>query len=365
MNSDACYYSNKIRENLLQIEKNSLSPYAQLSSNSKGRPHGPSDEDCEFRLCYQRDHDRIIHSKPFRRLKGKTQVFLFPIGDHYRTRLSHTLEVSQISRTIARALRLNEDLTEAIALGHDLGHTPFGHLGERILMKLRKDSFHHAEQSARIAKELNLTFEVCEGIQKHSKGKGPILDDNLDRYASTLEGQIVRIADIIAYLNHDIDDALRGGFLGDQQIPTYISDVIGTDVKARFTHMVSDIITHTMQKMSNNFKDSKVRIYMSDPMMIAINDLRKFLFEKVYESEVVLNDLQKIDNVLSSIFEFLIKNPDKLLKITGKTQADDSIENIVYDYISGMTDNFALRCYKALFLPKQWAEDDELFDLFK
>jgi dGTPase len=358
MSKDFDKFSKNIRNILEEKEKSSLSPYAQLSAKSKGRSICPLDDSKEFRLCYQRDKDRIIHSKPFRRLKGKTQVFLFPIGDHYRTRLSHTLEVSQISRTIARALNLNEDLTEAIALGHDLGHTPFGHFGERVLNAIIPGGFHHAVQSERIAKQMNASLEVCEGIAKHSKGKGPILDDNMSRFCSTLEGQIVRVADIIAYVNHDLDDALRAGLVSKKDIPASITKVLGTNTKEKLSTMIGDLIVNTSDKMENDFDGFMKRIYMSESIIKAIDDLRSFLFEHVYEENSVSEDFNKIFDLCASLYNFFVNNPEKLIQQMGIDELYDDISNITTDYISGMTDHYALNLYKYIFLPRGWASDE-------
>jgi dGTPase len=358
MPKDLEKFSKGIRDMLGKKERSFFGPYAQLSLMSKGRSICPLDDSKEFRLCYQRDRDRIIHSKPFRRLKGKTQVFLFPIGDHYRTRLSHTLEVSQISRAIARALNLNEDLTEAIALGHDLGHTPFGHFGERVLNAIVPGGFHHAVQSERIAKQMNASLEVCDGIAKHSKGKGPILDDNMSRFSSTFEGQIVRVADIIAYVNHDLDDALRAGLLLQEDIPSTITKVLGNSNKERLTTMIGDVIVNTSDKMENDFKDSVKRIYMSDPIIQATDELRAFLFKHVYEENSVSEDFNKIFDLCASLYNFFVNNPEKLIQQLNIDELYDNINNVATDYISGMTDHYALNLYRHIFLPRGWASDE-------
>ncbi|MFH1224006.1 MAG: deoxyguanosinetriphosphate triphosphohydrolase [Pseudomonadota bacterium] len=339
--SDIESFAKKIRESLYERERSYLGPLAKLSLDSAGRALHPIDEKNEFRLCFQRDRDRIIHSKAFRRLKGKTQVFLSPISDHYRTRLTHTLEVSQISRTVARALKLNEDLTEAVALGHDLGHTPFGHFGERALGEIAPGGFHHARQSERIARRMNLTLEVCEGIVKHSKGKGPILDDNMSRYSSTLEGQVVRVADIIAYVNHDLDDAVRAGLLSRNTLPKNVNSVIGQTPKENMTVMVSDVI------MATATSDGK-RIYMSDRVSSAIDDLRTFLFKNVYEEKRVTSEFSKVYDVCSLLYKYFVKNPDKLLKEIERKAFYDDVEKVAVDYISGMTDNYAYNYYLGL-----------------
>jgi len=340
MNKDINIFAEDIRNRLLKKEKNNLSPYATLSSAVTG--------DAEFRLCYQRDRDRIIHSKAFRRLKGKTQVFLAPRDDHYRTRLTHTLEVAQISRTVARALALNEDLVEAVALGHDLGHTPFGHFGEHSLNKVVPGGFHHAKQSERIAKRMNLTAEVCDGIAKHSKGKGPILDDNISRFAKTLEGQIVRVADIIAYVNHDIDDAIRASIIRRNEVPSRILKVIGATSKENMTIMVTDLIVNTYEQMERGFPTGVKRVYMSSEIIDTLGELRTFLFSKVYEDKRVVEELNKVLDVCTSLYKFFVSNPDKLKERLGLEKFYDSIENVAADYISGMTDAYAVSSYKAV-----------------
>lgn len=342
-------FSEKLRKMLFEREEDYLSPYAQLSSNSVGRSIGPIDYKGEFRLCYQRDRDRIIHSKSFRRLKGKTQVFLYPVGDHFRTRLTHTLEVSQISRTIARALMLNEDLAEAIALGHDLGHTPFGHFGERALASIVPGGFHHAKQSERIVRKMNLSIEVCDGVAKHSKGKGQILDDDISRYAQTLEGQIVRVADIIAYLNHDLDDAERAGMIKKDELPVNITQILGLTQKDRITFMVYDTIRSTYDIMKKDFRGAERRIYMSSEVMEAMSDLRAFLFKRVYEHEKVMSDYQRIYRICASLFEFFTRNNDELIKRMQVRELYDKAELVAVDYISGMTDRFAFDLYDELF----------------
>ncbi|MBN1114923.1 MAG: deoxyguanosinetriphosphate triphosphohydrolase [Oligoflexia bacterium] len=354
--------SEQIRNILYENERKYLSCFAQLSSESRGRVRPENVDRAHYRLCYQRDRDRIIHSKPFRRLKGKTQVFLFPIGDHYRTRLTHTLEVSQISRTMARALRLNEDLTEAVALGHDLGHTPFGHLGEKALDLLVPGGFRHYVQSERIARDLNLTHEVCEGIRMHSKGKGVILDDNIERYSGTLEGQIVRVADIIAYINHDLDDATRAGILSEKDIPADITDVLGGSSVEKLATIVSDVITSTLEHMNNNFEGVVKRIYMSGQVGRAVEELKLFMFDNVYEVERVVSDYKKVLRVCQSLYEYFLQTPGFLLKQLDIKEFYDTAERVACDYISGMTDGYALSLYKKLFLPKPWL-NEEFIDL--
>jgi len=341
-------FSKSVRNRLSEKEKLVFSRYATLSSESEGRSIIEVEYKNEFRLCFQRDRDRIVHSKAFRRLKGKTQVFLSPEGDHYRTRLTHTLEVAQISRTVAKALGLNEDLAEAVALGHDLGHTPFGHFGEASLAKVVPSGFHHARQSERIAKRMNLTLEVCDGIAKHSKGKGPILDDNISRFARTLEGQIVRVADIIAYINHDIDDAVRAGIIKREDLPKEVVCAIGSSSKENMTVMVSDLIVNTYEQMEQNFPTGVKRIYMSNEIIKVLAEVRAFLFSRVYEDKRVRYELDKVMDVCTSLYNFFVSNPDKLKKMMGVERLYDTVENVTTDYISGMTDAYAMNCYKTV-----------------
>ena len=335
-----------IREILEKIEEDTLSRYAFLSKNAT-RPKG-SEKD-PVRTDFMRDRDRIIHSKAFRRLKHKTQVFFSPGGDHYRTRMTHTLEVSQIARTIAKALLLNEDLTEAIALGHDLGHTPFGHAGEKILNEKSKKGFKHWIQSLRVVdviekdgKGLNLTDQVRDGIVKHSKGRGAIIPEDKSSLAITLEGQIVRIADIIAYVNHDIDDAVRASIIKEDYIPERISDVLGNSHAKRIATMVKSVIKDTQNK------DYEF-ISMEEEVLEALNELRDFLFENVYYSDRVMNEVKKSEKILNDLFDYFMEHPDLIEK-----HYSDDIETVVVDYISGMTDRFALNLYQKIFLPKPW-----------
>lgn len=336
-----------IRQQIEEAERKNLSPRACLSAKSRGRqrPEQPH----PIRTAFQRDRDRIIHSKSFRRLKHKTQVFLSPFGDHYRTRLTHTLEVSQIARTIARALRLNEDLTEAIALGHDLGHTPFGHSGEETLNELLPGGFHHSEQSLRVVdkleyegKGLNLTFEVRDGILKHSKGRGEIFDDDPEEMPATLEGQIVRVSDVIAYVNHDIDDALRAGLIKEEEIPAKITDILGKHHATRIDRLVLDVV-------ETSLKNGLERIAMSQKIYQALIDLRDFLYEKVYFNSAAREDLNKTKKVIRELYEYLLKNPGDMVKEYPK---GDSLERRVGDFIAGMTDSYALAMYEKIFLPR-------------
>jgi dGTPase len=329
-----------IREKYEDLEYSILSEFAVKAKESKGRAR--KEKDCDIRTCFQRDRDRIIHSKAFRRLKHKTQVFLAPTGDHYRTRLTHTLEVSQISRTIARALRLNEDLTEAISLGHDLGHTPFGHNGEAILNKLLKDGFRHNEQSLRVVdilakhKEeygLNLTVEVRDGILNHTGSIKPF----------TLEGQIVKISDRIAYLNHDIDDAERAGLEGISEIPIHLLDILGHSHGDRINTMINDIIL--------NSKD-KNEIIMSTEIYDATMELREFMFEKIYTNKTAKSEDRKAEKILGDLFKHYMEHIEEIPNHGKKDRLTD--EEIVKDYIAGMTDTYVIKQYSDIFLPLPW-----------
>lgn len=341
-----------IRKQTEDIEKQVLHLYACLSSKSKGRVK--PEKECDIRTCFQRDRDRIIHSKAFRRLKHKTQVFLAPKGDHYRTRLTHVLEVSQIARTIARSLRLNEDLTEAIALGHDLGHTPFGHAGEAILREIHPGGFEHYKQSLRVVdflenngKGLNLTHEVRDGIIKHSKGKeGLIVPDMPYEKPATLEGQIVRISDIIAYVNHDLDDSLRAGIIKKSDVPKEVVKIIGDSYSKRIDAMVKNVINTSMASSLSN-------ITMSEEMAFVTYKLRDFLFERVYESEKIRKEFRKAKGILNALYEYYIENLDEVFHDIPPEKKLHR-HKMVCDFIAGMTDSFALMTYERLFLPEQW-----------
>ena len=341
-----------IREQLEEREKRYLSPHAALSSRSRGRQF-PEDE-CPFRMAFQHDRDRIIHCKSFRRLKHKTQVFLSPSGDHYRTRLTHTLEVAQIARTIAKALQLNEDLTEAIALGHDLGHTPFGHAGEAVLNQLHPGGFRHFFQSLRVVEKLekdgrglNLTFEVRDGIVKHSKGKGEILSTDPNCRALTLEGQIVRLADIIAYVNHDIDDAIRARVIANDEIPPICRQTLGHSHSTRINTMVTDIIINS-QKTGGDLR-------ISTAVMEAMVILRDFLYERVYDSDIVHGDFIKAERLLADLYHYFIDHPETFRHNFHHTYLEsDSLEQNVCDFIAGMTDRYAFAIYEEIFLPRPW-----------
>jgi dGTPase len=339
-----------IREQTEAIERQILHPNACLSSESRGRER--KEKEGEIRTCFQRDRDRIIHSKSFRRLKHKTQVFLAPKGDHYRTRLTHTLEVSQIARTIARALRLNEDLTEAIALGHDLGHTPFGHAGEDILREIYPGGFAHYKQSLRVVellerkgRGLNLTFEVRDGILKHSKGQGKILSKR--RSDETLEGQIVRVSDVIAYVNHDLDDAKRAGVLKRSDMPSEFFS-IGDTPTERIDAMVKDVI---YSSLSSELQDIK----MSDDIMNITYALRDFLYENIYEGEVTKGEFKKARKVLLDLYNYYMEHTEEVFREFPKDIiAKENKGRMVCDFIAGMTDRYALMMYEKHFLPQPW-----------
>ncbi len=329
-----------IREMTEQIEKSTLSEKAVLSVNTKGRKKAETLDD--IRTEFQRDRDRIIHSNSFRRLKHKTQVFLAPESDHYRTRMTHTLEVSQIARTIARALRLNEDLTEAIALAHDLGHTPFGHAGERALGSLVSFGFTHFEQSVRVCerlernlKGLNLTQEVLDGILHHTRGEQP----------STLEGQVVRMSDRIAYINHDIEDAVRGGIIEADDIPFDIKLVLGNTKSARIATLVKSVVAST---------DSEVR--MDGEVAAAFDKLHTFLFENVYRNQKAKFEETKVDGIIKGLFDYYVANPKKLPDLYQVIASEESTERAVCDYIAGMTDHFAIISYTNIYVPKSWGK---------
>ncbi len=335
-----------IRLELEELEKSTLSEFAFLSSFAQREKKEAEDD---IRTPFMRDRDRIIHCKSFRRLKHKTQVFFSPSGDHYRTRMTHTLEVSQIARTISKALRLNETLTEAIALGHDLGHTPFGHAGEDVLNKKTKKGFKHWIQSLRVVdvlekngSGLNLTNQVRDGILKHSKGKGDIIPKDKNRLAETLEGQVVRVSDIIAYVNHDIDDAVRAGIIKETDIPKEISDVLGGSHSKRIASMVKSVIYSTIE---NGYEF----ISMESEALGALNALRSFLFESVYYFESVQKEAKKSIKIISDLFDYFMENTNEIEK-----RFSDDDEIVVVDYISGMTDRFALDLYSKIFLPKPW-----------
>lgn len=331
-----------IRETMEQWERENLSPYASLSCETKGRERW--EQPCDIRPAYQRDRDRIVHCKSFRRLKHKTQVFLAPEGDHYRTRLTHTLEVSQIARTIAKTLRLNESLTEAIALGHDLGHTPFGHAGEYILNEICKEGFAHYRQSVRVVevlekkgRGLNLTKEVRDGILNHGSSRMP----------STLEGKIVRFSDKIAYINHDIDDAIRGKIITEHDIPKEFSEVLGRTVKERLDIMIHDIIFNSMDKPD---------IVMSPDVECAMKSLRQWMFDNVYKNPAAKTEEYKAQQLIVSLYQYYLEHVEQLPE-EYLTMMDNWLENkerVVCDYIAGMSDSYAIDQFEELFVPKAW-----------
>ena len=328
-----------------------LSPYAVKSKASQGRRK--PEEPCPIRTAFQRDRDRIIHSKSFRRLKHKTQVFIAPLGDHYVTRLTHTLEVSQIARTIARALNLNEDLTEAIALGHDLGHTPFGHVGEDVLNELYHQGFRHNEQSLRVVEllendgqGLNLTWEVRDGILNHSKTKGDIFGEGWGK-VNTLEGEIGKIADIIAYINHDIGDAVRASIITERDLPLSVVEVLGISHSQRINTLVSDIIDNSWTARGcDKIIREKPSIIMSQTVLEATNNLRDFLFERVYNLQSANEDARKAREVICRLYDYFKEHEDKLPP-EYRAYSDDA-ERRVVDYIAGMTDQYALRTDEGL-----------------
>jgi dGTPase len=340
-----------IRKQTEEIERTILHPGACLSARSKGR--AKPEKEGDIRTCFQRDRDRIIHSKSFRRLKHKTQVFLAPRGDHYRTRLTHVLEVSQIARTIARALRLNEDLTEAVALGHDLGHTPFGHAGEDILREIHPGGFDHYKQSIRVVdflekggRGLNLTHEVRNGILKHSKGKGLIIPESKAHKADTLEGQVVRISDIIAYINHDLDDAMRAGVIKKTDIPKNVNKALGDTHAQRIDTMVKDVVYQSL-------KTDLESLAMSGEVLTTTYRLRDFLYERVYESEMILREFKKAKRILRDLYAYYIEHLQEVT-IHVPTGGKSNNHQMVCDFIAGMTDRFALMTYERIFLPQQW-----------
>lgn len=333
-----------IREQMEERERQILSPYATLSENSKGRD--VDEPQCDIRPVFQRDRDRILHCKSFRRLKNKSQVFLTPLGDHYRTRLSHTLEVSQNARTIAKALRLNEDLVEAIALGHDLGHTPFGHCGEYELNRLCAEGFIHSEQSVRIVEKLekggeglNLTWEVRDGIRNHQTSSMP----------ATPEGCIVRISDKIAYLNHDIDDAIRAQILDEDNIPLSIRKTLGFTTRERLDNMIHDIV---------NTSQNREKIAMTDEMWQAMQELRKFMFENVYTNPVAKSEEIKARRMIGEMFELFCEKPEEMPeKYRRMIEEGETKGRVVCDYISGMTDQFCVAKFSQYYMPEAWQVD--------
>ncbi len=331
-----------IRETIEEMERNTLSSYATLSVNSKGRKR--KEPQCDIRPLFQRDRDRILHCKAFRRLKNKTQVFLAPFGDHYRTRMSHTLEVSQNARTIAKALRLNEDLVEAIALGHDLGHTPFGHAGEMVLNELSPEGFDHSRQSVRIVEKierdgagLNLTWEVLDGILNHQTKSMP----------HTPEGQIVRLADKIAYINSDIDDAIRARILTEEDIPKDIRSVLGASVRQRLDRLIHDVVINSIDSPD---------IRMSDEVSDAMFRLREYLFRHVYRNPEAKSEEIKAKRMIKMLYGYYMEHEEALPEKYHRMilEGDESRDRIVCDYISGMTDTYATARFSEIFVPMSW-----------
>lgn len=330
-----------IRENIEFLERTYLSPFATLSENSKGRER--QEPQCDIRPVFQRDRDRILHCKSFRRMKYKTQVFLSPRGDHYRTRLTHTLEVSQNARTIAKALRLNEDLAEAVALGHDLGHAPFGHAGERILNEICQGGFRHNEQSVRMVEKLekdgrglNLTWEVRDGILNHQTHLMP----------STMEGKIVRLSDKIAYINHDIDDAIRARVLMEEDIPLEYREVLGDTSRKRLDTLIHNIVTNSLGKND---------ICMSPEVESAMRGLRKFMFDHVYLNTVAKREEDRAEDLLRRLFGYYRVHIELLPAMNRQMiAAGEAEERAVCDYIAGMTDRFAIARFEDVFMPKAW-----------
>lgn len=331
-----------IREKTEELELAVFSPYAAFSRYSRGRE--VEEDACDIRTVYQRDRDRILHSKSFRRLKQKTQVFLIPEGDHYRTRLTHTLEVAQLSRTIAKALRLNEDLADAIALGHDLGHTPFGHAGERALASVCPYGFAHFEQSVRVVEllekggeGLNLTWEVRDGIRNHRTSGTP----------HTLEGQIVRYCDKIAYINHDIDDAERAGILQEEDIPEESRRIMGETTRMRLNTLIHDVVEHS---------EGRGAIVMSDRMESAMKYLRAFMFRHVYSNQAAKGEEDKAIRMIQELYRYYNEYPEQLPEEYRflKQEKGEPQERVVCDYIAGMTDSYAIHKYKELFVPESW-----------
>jgi dGTPase len=348
-----------LRQQREKLEDEILSPWAARSAASKGRRR--KERECTLRPAYQHDRDRILYCKAFRRLKHKTQVFLAPTGDHYRTRLTHTLEVAQIARTISRALRLNEDLTEAIALGHDLGHTPFGHAGEAVLNQLLPGGFRHHQQSLRVVdvlekdgKGLNLTEEVRQGIAGHAKGRGPFLPKRGETAELTLEAQVVRVADVIAYIAHDTEDAIRGGVIQRRELPRRVVKVLGGKLSRQIDTMVRDLITASLEAGGD-------RLAMRPEVEGAMVGLREFLYDRVYDNMEVHEDFIKASKVVKELFEMLCDKKrygDKYRLYLGAEPPARlaARQRAAADYIAGMTDRYALTVYEEVFLPRPWGK---------
>jgi dGTPase len=348
-----------IRERLEAAERANLSPLAAFSDAARrDRP----EPEATVRTSFQRDRDRILHSKPFRRLKHKTQVFIAPLGDHYRTRLTHTLEVTQIARTVARALRLNEDLVEAIGLGHDIGHAPFGHAGESALSHAQGHSFRHNEQSRRIVEViekdgqgLNLTYEVREGIYLHSKARRDIMATAWG-VASTLEGQIIKIADSVAYINHDIDDALRAGLLQPNDLPADALEVLGHSHAARINTMVCDLIDHNWWASGQGTPPDPPLLAMSPAVLQATNTLREYMYANIYLGSRAKADDNKVRQMIDLLFQHFCKNPQQIPEDLRRINAErnEPVERMVIDYIAGMTDRYAIKVFEDLYVPRTW-----------
>jgi dGTPase len=327
-----------IREQIMENEKILLSPYAQFSFRSKGRK--VPEKECDIRTPYQRDRDRILHSKSFRRLKRKTQVFIAPEGDHYRTRMTHTLEVTQIARTIARALRLNEDLTEAIGMGHDLGHTPFGHAGERALALLNPSGFTHFEQGVRVVehlerdlKGLNLTWEVVDGIRHHTRGE----------WRHTLEGQVVRYADRIAYINHDIEDAISAGILREEDLPKDCTDFLGHYKSQRITTLIESMV-----------KNSGASIAMDSETQKYFDRMHDYMYRTVYVDPIAKAEESKVGKLIEELYKYYGKDPARMPKMYQRIAEEEGIDQAVTDYIQGMSDNYASSTFEDIFIPRAW-----------
>ena len=345
-----------IREEYERREEKFMAPFGCLSSRSQGR--AVKEKPCSVRTAFQLDRDRIVFSNAFRRLKHKTQVFLAPLGDDYRTRLTHTLEVSQMARVMARALFLNEDLVEAIALAHDLGHTPFGHSGETVLREIYSADFSHNAQSLRVVevlenngKGLNLTFEVRDGILKHSKGYGKILPDDPDEIAGTYEGRIVRIADIMAYLNHDLEDAIRSGVIRSEQVPRICTDILGHTHSQRAETMIRSLIA------SSKAQDGELHLKIDDSVYAAMTTLRKFLYDNVYRSPRVHQNFEKAKKMLSDLYSYFLNHEEMLyqklneLQMLGGNSNHQTKERTVCDLVASMTDRYAMNLYRSIFFP--------------
>ena len=352
-----------VKERLLEREE-ALSKFAARSRNARRDRDEPEDP---MRTAYQIDRDRIIHCKSFRRLKHKTQVFIAPLGDHYRTRLTHTMEVMQVARSIARGLNLNEDLAEAIALGHDLGHTPFGHAGEYALGTCLSGGFRHNEQSVRVVevvekegRGLNLTQDVRDGILKHSKLRESIAAEGWG-IAHTLEGQIVKIADSLAYLNHDIDDAIRAGVIAIEDLPPHVNETFGTTSGTRITAFVTDVVDYNWRVATGDGRTwqeavgNGVAIGMSPPVLGVVDELREFMFSNVYTDSAAKEDDPKTHFIVHQLFDYFCQHPEDLPREWSVIAPDGPVERRVADYVAGMTDRYAIQVFERLYIPGSWA----------